>query len=231
MVGTFNAVNATLYEKLNYNFIRDIIAVAGISRVPNVMVVPPSFPAKTVAEFIVYAKASSGKITLGSEGNGGASHISGELFKMLAGIEMLHVPYRGAAPALTDLLAGQVQVMFATMPAAIQYIRAGNLRALAVTTAARSDALPNIPAVGEFVPGYEASSWYGIGAPKKTPPAIVERLNKETNAAIADPKLKVRFADLGAEPLSMTSGEFAKFIVEETEKWGKVVKIAGIKTE
>ena len=231
MVGTFNAVNATLYEKLNYNFIRDIVAVAGISRVPNVMVVPPSFPAKTVAEFIVYAKASSGKITLGSEGNGGASHISGELFKMLAGIDMLHVPYRGAAPALTDLLAGQVQVMFATMPAAIQYIRAGNLRALAVTTAARSDALPNIPAVGEFVPGYEASSWYGIGAPKKTPPAIVERLNKETNAAIAEPKLKVRFADLGAEPLSMTSGEFAKFIVEETEKWGKVVKIAGIKAE
>jgi tripartite-type tricarboxylate transporter receptor subunit TctC len=223
VVGTFNSVNATLYEKLNYNFIRDIVAVSGISRVPNVMVVPLSFPAKTIAEFIAYAKASPGKITLGSEGNGGASHISGELFKMLAGIDLLHIPYRGAAPALTDLLAGQVQVMFATMPAAIQYVRAGNLRALAVTTRTRSDALPDIPAVGEFVPGYEAVTWYGIGAPKKTPPEIVERLNKETNAAIADPKLKARFADLGAEPLSMTSREFAKFIVEETEKWGKVV--------
>jgi tripartite-type tricarboxylate transporter receptor subunit TctC len=195
------------------------------------MVVPPSFPAKTVAEFIAYAKASPGKITLGSEGNGGASHISGELFKMLAGIDMLHIPYRGAAPALTDLLAGQVQLMFATMPAAIQYVRAGNLRASAVTTCTRSDALPDIPAVGEFVPGYEAVSWYGIGAPKKTPPEIIERLNKAANAAIADSKLKARFADLGAEPLSMTSGEFAKFIVEETEKWGKVIRAANIKAE
>jgi tripartite-type tricarboxylate transporter receptor subunit TctC len=231
MVGNPNAVNATLYENLNYNFIRDIAPVASISRVPNVMVVPLSFPAKNIAEFIAYAKASPGKITFGSEGNGNARHISGELFKMLATIDMLHIPYRGAAPALTDLLAGQVQVMFATMPAAIQYVRAGNLRALAVTTRTRSDALPDIPAVGEFVAGYEAVSWYGIGAPKKTPPEIVERLNKETNAAIADPKLKARFADLGAEPLSMTSGEFAKFIAEETEKWGNVVKSAGIKAE
>jgi len=231
LVATTNTVNETLYEKINYNFISDIVPVASISRVPNVMVVPFSFPAKTVAEFIAYAKASPGKITMGSEGNGGTSHISGELFKMLAGVNMLHIPYRGAAPALTDLLAGQVEVMFATMPAAIQYVRAGNLRALAVTTRARSDALPDIPAVGEFVPGYEAVTWYGIGAPKKTPPEIVERLNKETNAAIADPKLKARFADLGAEPLSMTSGQFAKFIVEETEKWGKVVKSAGIKAE
>jgi tripartite-type tricarboxylate transporter receptor subunit TctC len=226
-----NAANATLYEKLNYNFIRDIVPVASISRVPNVMVVPPSFPAKTIAEFIAYAKANPGKITMGSEGNGAGAHMSGELFKMLAGIDMLHIPYRGAAPALTDLLAGQVQVMFASMPAAIQYVRAGNLRALAVTTRTRSDALPDIPAVGEFVPGYEAFSWYGIGAPRKTPPEIVERLNKETNAAIVEPKLRARFADLDAEPLSMTSAEFGKFIADETEKWGKVIRAANIKAE
>jgi tripartite-type tricarboxylate transporter receptor subunit TctC len=231
VVGTLNAVNATLYEKLNYNFIRDIVPVAGISRVPNVMVVPLSFPAKTIAEFIAYAKASPGKITLGSEGNGGASHISGELFKMLAGIDLLHIPYRGAAPALTDLLAGQVQVMFATMPAAIQYIRAGNLGALAVTTVTRSDALPDIPAVGEFVPGCEAVSWYGIGAPKKTPPEIVERLNKETNAAIADPKLKARLADLGGTVLPGSSAEFGRLMVEDTEKWAKVIRAANIKAE
>jgi len=226
-----NAVNATLYEKLNYNFIRDIVPVATISRAPNVMVVALSFPSKTIAEFIAYAKASPGKITMGSEGNGGGAHMSGELFKMLAGIDMLHIPYRGAAPALTDLLAGQVQVMFASMPAAIQYVRAGNLRALAVTTRTRSDALPDIPAVGEFVPGYEAASWYGIGAPKKTPPEIVERLNKETNAAIVEPKLRARFADLDAEPLSMTSAEFGKFIADETEKWAKVIRGANIKLE
>src|SRR6516164_2922354 len=170
LVATTNTVNETLYGKLNYNFIRDIVPVASISRVPNVMVVPPSFPAKTIAEFIAYAKANPGNITMGSEGNGGGAHMSGELFKMLAGIDMLHIPYRGAAPALTDLLAGQVQLMFATMPAAIQYVRAGNLRASAVTTCTRSDALPDIPAVGEFMPGYEATTWYGIGAPKKTPP-------------------------------------------------------------
>jgi len=199
--------------------------------VPNVMVVPPSFPAKTIAEFIAYAKANPGKINMGSSGTGASDHMAGELFKMMAGIDMLHVPYRGSAPALTDLLAGQVQVMFASMPSAIEYVRAGNLRALAVTTAARSDALPDIPAVGEFVPGFEAVTWYGTGAPNKTPPEIVERLNKETNAAIAEPKLKARFAELGAELLSMTSGEFAKLIVEETEKWGKVVKFAGIKPE
>ena len=204
--------------------------VASISRVPNVMVVPPSFPAKTIAEFIAYAKANPGNITMGSEGNGGGAHMS-ELFKMLAGINMLHIPYRGAAPALTDLLAGQVQVMFASMPAAIQYVRAGNLRALAVTTRTRSDALPDIPAVGEFVPGYEAVSWYGIGAPRKTPPEIVERLNKETNAAIVEPKLRARFADLDAEPLSMTSAEFGKFIADKTEKWGKVIRAANIKAE
>ena len=226
-----NAVNATLYEKLNYNFIRDIVPVATISRASNVMVVALSFPSKTIAEFIAYAKANPGTITMGSEGNGASAHMAGELFKMLAGIDMLHIPYRGAAPALTDLLAGQVQVMFATMPAAIQYVRAGNLRALAVTTGTRSDALPDIPAVKEFVPGYEATTWYGVGAPKKTPAEIVERLNKGTNTAIADAKLKARLADLGGEPLSMTSGEFAQFIAEETEKWGKVVKSAGIKAE
>jgi len=230
LVNSANAVNATLYDKLNYNFIRDIVPVASISRVPNVMVVPPSFPAKTIAEFIAYAKANPGNITMGSEGNGGGAHMS-ELFKMLAGINMLHIPYRGAAPALTDLLPGQVQVMFASMPAAIQYVRAGNLRALAVTTRTRSDALPDIPAVGEFVPGYEAVSWYGIGAPRKTPPEIVERLNKETNAAIVEPKLRARFADLDAEPLSMTSAEFGKFIADETEKRGKVIRAANIKAE
>jgi tripartite-type tricarboxylate transporter receptor subunit TctC len=229
-VGSNNAVNATLYDNLNYNFVRDIVPVASIGQSPNIMVVRPPFPAKTIAEFIAYAKANPGKITMATGGTGGAAHMSGELFRMLAGIDLLRVPYRGAAPALTDLLGGQVQVMFPTMPSAIEYVRAGNLRALAVT-ASRSDALPDIPAVKEFVPGYEATAWYGIGAPKKTPAEIVERLNKEINAAIADPKLKARFADLGAEPLSMTSGEFAQFIVEETEKWAKVVRFAGIKPE
>jgi tripartite-type tricarboxylate transporter receptor subunit TctC len=225
-----NAVNATLYDKLNYNFIRDIVPVASISQSSNVMVVPPVFPAKTIAEFIAYAKANPGKITMATGGNGAAAHMAGELFRMMAGIDLLRVPYRGAAPALADLLAGQVQVMFPTMPSAIEYVRAGNLRALGVT-ASRSDALPDIPAVKEFVPGYEATVWYGIGAPKKTPAEVVERLNKEINAATTDPKLRGRFGDLGAEPLSMTSGEFAQFIVEETEKWAKVVKFAGLKAD
>jgi tripartite-type tricarboxylate transporter receptor subunit TctC len=229
-VGSNNAVNATLYDKLKYDFIRDIVPIASISQSPNIVVVPPPFPTKTIAEFIAYAKANPGKITMATGGNGAAAHMSGELFRMMAGIDLLRVPYRGAAPALTDLLAGQVQVMFPTMPSAIEYVRAGNLRALAVT-ASRSNALPDIPAVKEFLPGYEATAWYGIGAPKKTPAEIIERLNKEINAALTDPKLKARFTDLGAEPLSMTSGEFAQFIVEETEKWGKVVKFAGIKPE
>ena len=231
MVGNFSAINATLYGKLNYNFIRDIVPVATISRAPNMIVVPPSFPAKTIAEFISYAKANPGRITMASSGNGTSDHMAGELFKMTAGIDLVHVPYRGAAPALTDLLGGQVQVMFAALPPAIGYVRAGNLRALAVTTAARSDGLPDMPAIGEFLPGYEVSTWFGIGAPKRTPAQIVERLNKETNAAIADPKLKARLVDLGGEPLSMTSGEFAKFIVEETEKWAKVIRAANIKAE
>jgi tripartite-type tricarboxylate transporter receptor subunit TctC len=226
-----NAINATLYEKLNHNFIRDMAPVAGISRVPNLMLVHPAFPAKTIPELIAYAKANPGKINMASSGNGTSDHIGGELFKMMAGINMVHVPYRGAAPALTDLLAGQVQVMISTMPASIQYVRAGSLRALAVTTARRSEALPDIPAIGEILRGYEADTWYGVAAPKNTPSAIVEKLNKEIITSLADPKLKARLADLGAEPMPMTPAEFEKFIAEETEKWGKVVKFAGIKAE
>jgi len=231
LVGTFNAVNTTLYEKLNFNFIRDIAPVAGISRVPNVMAVHPSFPAKTVPEFIAYAKANPGKINMASAGNGASEHVLGELFKLMAGVDLVHVPYRGAGPALSDLLGGRVQVMFGTMPASIQYIRAGNLRALAVTTALRSEALPDLPTVGDFLPGYEASTWYGVGVPKNTPTEIVQKLNKEINAALADPKLKARLADLGAEPMQMTPAEFEKFVADETEKWGKVVRAANIKAE
>jgi tripartite-type tricarboxylate transporter receptor subunit TctC len=226
-----NAINATLYDKLNFNFIRDITPVATISGVPNIMAVHPSFPAKTVPEFIAYAKANPGKVNMASVGNGTSGHVSGELFKRMAGVDLLHVPYRGAAPALTDLMGAQVQVMFPTMPASIQYVRAGTLRALAVTTATRSEALPDVPAVAEFVPGYEASTWYGVGAPKNTPAEIVEKLNKEINAALADPKLKARLADLGAEPMSMTPADFGKLIAEETEKWAKVIKFAGIKPD
>jgi tripartite-type tricarboxylate transporter receptor subunit TctC len=226
-----NAVNATLYDKLNFNFIRDITPVATISNVPNVMAMHPSFAAKTIPEFIAYARANPGKVNMASSGNGAIDHVSGELFKMMAGVNMIHVPYRGAAPALTDLMGAQVQVMFPTMPASIQYVRAGKLRALAVTTATRSEALPDVPAVGEFVPGYEASGWYGVGAPKNTPPEIVEKLNKGINAALADPKLKARLADLGAEPMSMTPAEFGKLIADETEKWAKVVKFSGAKPD
>ena len=197
-----NAINATLYDKLNFNFIRDIAPVASIIRVPNVMVVNPSVPAKTVPEFIAYAKANPGKINMASAGNGTSPHVSGELFKMMTGVDMVHVPYRGAAPALTDLLGGQVQVMFDTMPASIEHIRAGKLRALAVTTATRSEALPDIPTVGDFVPGYEASAWFGIGAPKNTPAEIIDKLNKEINAGLADPKIKARLADLGGTVLA-----------------------------
>jgi tripartite-type tricarboxylate transporter receptor subunit TctC len=231
LFGPNDTINATLYERLNYNFIRDITPVATVSRVPNVMEVPPSFPAKTVPDFVAYAKANPGKVNMASAGIGASDHMAGELFKMMAGVDMVHVPYRGAAPALTDLLSGQVQVMFGTMPASIQHIRAGTLRALAVTTATRSEALPAVPAVAEFVPGYEASTPYGVGAPKNTPAEIVEKLNKEINAAFADPKLKARLADLGAEPLPMTPVECEKFVADETEKWGKVVKTAGIKAD
>jgi tripartite-type tricarboxylate transporter receptor subunit TctC len=231
LVSPSNASNATLYDKLNFNFIRDIAPVAGISREPGVMVLNPSVPAKTVPEFIAYAKANPGKINMASSGNGTGTHLSGELFKMMTGINMVHVPYRGGAPAVTDLLGGQVQVMFATPVTSIEYIRAGKLRALAVTTATRSEALPDIPTVGEFVPGYEASTWFGIGAPKNTPPEVIDKLNREINAALADSKMKARFADLGSEPLAGSPAGFGKLIAAETEKWGKVIRAANIKLE
>ena len=231
MVGGYNAINATLYDKLNHNFIRDIAPVAGIIVVPNVMVVNPSVPAATVPEFIAYAKSKPGKTTMASAGTGTPSHVTGELFKMMAGVNLVHVPYRGGGPALTDLLSGQVQVMFATMPSSIEYIRAGKLRALAVATATRSEALPDVPTVGEFVPGYEASSWSGVGAPKATPAEIVDKLNKEVNAALDDPKMKARLADLGGVALQGSPADFGKLIADETEKWAKVIKFAGIKSE
>ena len=231
LITAANAINTTLYEKLSFNFVRDIAPVAGIMVVPNVMVVHPSVPAKTVPEFIAYAKANPGKINIASGPIGGASHVSGELFKMMTGVHMLHVSYRGTAPAVTDLLGGQVQVMFLALSASIEYIKAGTLRALAVTTAKRSEALPDIPTVGEFVPGYETSAWYGVGAPKNTPTDIVDKLNREINAALADPKMKARLADLGGTVLAGSSADFGKLIADETEKWAKVIKFAGIKPE
>jgi tripartite-type tricarboxylate transporter receptor subunit TctC len=230
-VTTSNAINATLYEKLNFNFMRDIAPVAGVTRVPNVFVVNPSVPATTVPEFIAYAKANAGKLSMASGGIGSTGHVSGELFKMMTGLNIEHVPYRGGAPALTDLLAGQVQVYFSPMPAAIEYIRAGKLRALAVTTAARSEALAGIPTLGEFVPGYEASAWEGIGAPKNTSAEIVEKLNKEVYAGLADPKLKARLADLGGTVLALSPADFGKLIADETDKWGSVIRAANIKAE
>src|SRR6266516_1229862 len=231
LVHASNAINATLYDKLNFNFIRDVAPVAGIIVVPNVMVVHPSFPAKTILEFIAYSKSDPGNVNMGSGTPGAAMHMSGELFKIMAGIDMVHVFYRGAGPTLTDLLAGQVQVSFPTMPASIEHIRAGRLRALAVTTATRSDALPDITTGGEFLPGYEGSNWYGLGAPKATPAEIVEKLNKEINAGLADPNMKTRLADLGGTVLAGSPAEFGKLIAEETEKWGKVVKFTGIKAD
>src|ERR1700680_4767801 len=226
---TANAINATLYEKLNFNFIRDIAPVAGIIRVPSVMVVNPSLPAKTVPEFIAYAKANPGKINMASGGAGGPDHMSGELFKTMTGVNMIHVPYRGLSPALTDLLGGQVQAIFSSLPAAIEYIRADRLRALAVTTATRFEGAPDIPTLGEVVPGYEASQWYGVGVPKNTPGAIVEKLNKEINAGLANPKLKAQLADLGGTVLPGSAADFGKLIAEETGKWAKVVKLSGAK--
>jgi tripartite-type tricarboxylate transporter receptor subunit TctC len=231
LVGAFNAVNATLYDKLNFNFIRDIAPVATMYYVPNVMAVHPSFPAKTILEFIAYSKSNPGKVNMGSGTTGASMHMSGELFKIMAGIDMVHVFYRGAGPTLTDLLAGQVQVSFPTMPASIEYIRAGRLRALAVTTATRSDALPDIPTVGEFLPGYEASAWYGVGAPRNTPAEIIEKLNREINSALADPRMKVRLAELGGTILAGSSDDFGKIIADETEKWGKVIRAANIKPD
>ncbi len=229
MVGGFNTINATLYEKLNFNFIRDIAPVASIDRVALVMVVNPTVPAKTVPEFISYAKTNPGKINMGSGGIGNVSHVAGELFKMATGIDMVHVPYRGSP--LPDLLGGQVQVVFSPIPASIGYIRTGKLRALAVTTATRSEALPDIPTLSEFVPGYEAILWDGIGSPSNTPPEIIAILNKQVNVALADPMFKRRLADLGIEPFANTPAEFGKFLVEDVEKWAKVIKFAGIKPE
>jgi tripartite-type tricarboxylate transporter receptor subunit TctC len=224
-------VNATLYDKLNFNFIRDIAPTASISREPNVMVVNPSVPTNSVPEFIAYAKANAGKLNMGSSGNGTAVHVAGELFKMMTGVSMQHVPYRGAAPAITDLLSGQLQVMFATGPSSIEYIKAGKLRALGVTTAARTPALPDIPTVGDFVTGYEASSLYGVGAPRNTPVAIIERLNREINAGLADPRMKARLAELGGTVLPGSPTDFATLIAAETEKWAKVVKFSGARPD
>jgi len=231
-VAPASAINATLYNNLNFNFIRDIAPVAAIFRGPYVMLVHPSVQAKTIPEFIAYAKSNPGKLNMASAGTGSGPHVAGELFKMLTGVNMVHVPYRGGAPALTDLLGGQVQVVFGGAPESIEYIRTGKLRALAVTTAARSEVLPEVPTVAEFVTGFEASAWYGIAAPKNTPVEIVNKLNTEINAGLVDPRMKARLANnLGGAGTPMTSTDFGKLIADETEKWGKVIKFAGIKLE
>jgi len=226
-----NVINATLYEKLNYNFIRDIAPVASIADAPFVMAINPSVPAKTVPEFIAYSKANPGKINMASGGNGSGAHVSGELFKLLTGIDMLHVPYRGSAPALTDLLGGRMQVMFADMPSAIGHVRSGTLRALAVTSAKRSEALPDTPTVGDFLPGFESSLFFGIGAPKDTPAEIVDKLNREINASLTDPRFKALVTDMGGAMLAGSAVDFGKFLANETEKWGKVVKFAGARPD
>ena len=230
-IGSNNMINATLYEKLNFNFIRDIAPVASVARVPQVMEVTPSFPAKTVPEFIAHAKANRGKVSFASAGNGSVAHVTGELFKMMTGVNMLHVPYRGAALALTDLIGGQVDLMFDNMPSSIEYIRAGRLRPLAVSTTTRLESLPDIPTVGDFVPGFETSAWGGIGAPKDTPGEIIDKLNREINAALADPKINARLADLGGLVLPLSPAEYGRRIAEETEKWGKVIKFAGARAD
>jgi len=229
LVGLTNAMNATLYKKLNFNFIREIAPVASIGGTPYVLVVHPSVPTKTVPEFIAYAKANPGKINMGSSGSGAVSHVFGERFKFMTGINLVHVPYRGGY--VPDLLSGQVQVVFGTISTCIQYIRGGMLRALAVTTATRSDVLPDIPTLAEFVPGYEASQWYGVGAPKDTPAEVIEKLNKEINAVVADPLIKARLASLGVDPMSMTSAAFGKFVADETEKWGHVIQALNIRAD
>ena len=231
LVSTSNAINATLYKDLRFNFIRDIAPVASIVQDPFVMEVNPSLPTKTVPEFIAYAKANPGKLNFGSAGTGTGPHVATELFNMMTGVKMLHVPYRGAGQAKTDLIGGRVQMMFDVLASSIAHIRAGELRALAVTSAVRSEVLPDIPTVGEFVPGYEASGWTGVGAPKNTPVEIIEKLNSEINAGLAELKIKARFADLGAMPMMMTPPEFGKFIAEETEKWAKVVNFLGVKPD
>ena len=231
LVFSSNAINATLYEKLNFNFLRDIAPVAGIIRLPLVMLANPSVPAKTLPEFIIYAKANPGTINMASGGNGTPSHVAGELFKMMAGVNMVHVPYRGSAPALTDLLGGQVQIFLVNLVPSLEYIRAGKLRAFAITAATRTEVLPDLPTVGEFVQGYEASSWYGVGVPKGTPTDIIDKLNREINAGLADPKIKARLADLGGTVFSGSSADFGKFIADETEKWAMVIRAANIKLQ
>jgi tripartite-type tricarboxylate transporter receptor subunit TctC len=231
LFGAPSAINATLYDKLNFNFIRDIAAIAPIVRFPYIMVVNPSVPPKTLPEFIAYAKANPGKINMASPGIGSTPHVNGELFKVMTGTNMVHVPYRSAAAVMTDLLSGQVQLYFGTTASSLEYVRAGKLRALAVTIERRLDALPDIPAVAEFVPGYEASGWFGVGAPKATPVEIIDKLNKEINAGVADPKMKVQLTDLGGIALRGSPSDFGKLIVEETEKWGKVVKLSGAKLD
>jgi len=228
MANISNAVNATLYNKLPFDFVRDLVAVAGFVRVPYVMEVNPDVPVRTVAEFIAYAKSNSGKVSFASAGTGTGMHMSGELFKLMTGVEMLHVPYRGSAPALMDLMAGRTQVMFDSIPSSIAYVKSGKLRALAVTTLARLDALPDVPTVADTVPGYEVSGWFGLVAPRDTPPDVVEKLNRETNAVLADPNTRTRFAELGGTVLSLSPATFSTLIADETEKWAKVVKFAGI---
>jgi tripartite-type tricarboxylate transporter receptor subunit TctC len=229
LVAPANAINATLYEKLNHNFLRDIEPIAGLIRFPNVVVVNPSVPVKTIPELIDYAKANPGKLNMASSGNGSTIHMSGELFKMMTGVNMIHVPYRGGALALTDMIGGQVQVMFDNIPTAAEYVRSGQLRGLAVTGAARSETLPDLPTVADFLPGYEATSWYGVGAPKGMPADVIEKLNREINAILADSKTKARFAELGATLLPGSPSDFGKLVANETEKWGKVVKFSGAK--
>jgi len=230
-VAVANAWNASLYSSLNFNFIRDIAPIASISRNPGVMEVNPEVPAETVPEFIAYARANPGKINMASSGNGGVGHIYGELFKMMARVDMLHVPYRGPQQALTDLISGRVHVMFDSVVSSIEHIRMGKLRPLAVTTAKRLGTLPHLPTIGEFVPGYEASAWQGLGAPKNTPTDIIERLNVEVNAALADPRIKARLTDFGASVLVGSTADFAKLIAEETEKWGQLIRAANLKPE
>ena len=231
LVNPANAINATLYPKLSFNFLRDIVPVGGVMRVPNVMEVNPDVPAKTVAEFIAYAKANPGKVNWATSGNDTSVHLSGELFKLMTGVQMANIPYKGSAPALTDLIAGTVQVIFDNMPPSLPHIRAGKLRALAVTTATRSDALPDVPTVAETVPGYEASAFYGMGVPKGTPPEIIDKLNNEINAALADPNVKARLADLGGMLIPGSPADFGKLVAAETEKWAKVIKDGGVSLE